>query len=1051
MNPQDLARRSKDPITWMAGNSVASNLLMLVLIVGGLYMALQIKQEVFPSFTQDRVRVSVSYSGASPEEVERGIILAIEQAVQGLDGVEEVNSTASEGSARVDIDVVDGTDLQQFYSDVKSEIEAINSFPEDAGDPKVVIPTRRREVVSYVLYGDQTEAVLREKAEDIRDLLLQDPGISQVELDGVRDLEIHVEVSQENLRRYGLTLSQIASQIRNAAIDLPGGSIKTDGGEILIRMKDSRDFAREYAKVSILTEASGARVTLGDIATISEGFTDSDSYSTFNGQRAIMIDVYRIGYQKPIEVAAAAKKLMVDVEAQLPKGISISLLYDRSEIFQQRADLMIRNGYIGLTLVFICLALFLEIRLAFWVSLGIPISIFGSFLLLSFTDFSINVMTMFAYIVTLGIVVDDAIVVGENIYYNRREGKSYFEAAIEGAKGMAMPVTFAVLTNVVAFMPLMFVEGTMGRIFKMIPVVVITVFLISLVESIFILPNHLSHQQSATPKGPFGVIYRGQQWFSRKFTRAVEKLYGPVLKFTLKNRYLVFAMGIATLIAVVGFVRSGRMGFELFPSVESDYAFVQAEFPVGTASWKITEVLEEITSSAKQVVSENGGDKLSRGIYANVREDTLSVRIFLTPPNERPLNTTEVTRIWRSQTGEMAGLENISFESDRGGPGSGRGLTVELSHRNIGTLEAAAADLAAELAFFNRVKDVDDGSASGKQQFDFHMKPEGERLGFRALDVAQQIRHAYFGVEALSLQRGRNDVKVLVRLPEKERVSEYSFNQFIVRTQDGTEAQLSDVVEIKRGRAFTTIKRRAGRRTIAVTANVTPRSAANMVLASAQQDMLPNLVKKYPGLTYSFQGRQAAMRESVKSLMFGLAMALVVIYALLAIPFRSFIQPIIIMICIPFGFVGVVMGHVILGYSLSVMSLFGFVALSGVVVNDSLIMIDSVNKRTLAGMEPFNAVHESGIFRFRPIMLTTLTTFCGLSPMIFESSRQAKFLIPMAISLGFGIVFATFITLLLVPNLYLIVEDIKNLFRFGKEPSNIEYNSETNPGAVETN
>ena len=1035
MKSTQARREAKGPISWMAGNSVAANLLMLTLVIGGLYMGLQIKQEVFPSFSQDRVRVTVSYPGASPEEVERGIILSIEQALQGLDGVDEINSTASEGLATVNVEVIDGTDLQQFYSDVKSEVDAISGFPEDADEPRVVIPTRRREVVSYALYGDLGEGVLREKAEEIQDLLLQNPGISQVELDGVRNLEIHVEVPQQNLRRYGLTLNQIAQQIRNAAVDLPGGSIKTDGGEILIRMKDSRDFAKEYSKVAIVTESSGARVTLGDIADISEGFTDSDSYSTFNGRRAVMIDVYRIGYQKPIEVATIAKAIMADVEAQLPEGMETALLRDRSNVFSQRANLLVKNGFIGLALVFICLALFLEARLAFWVSLGIPISIFGSFLLLSALDFSINVISMFAYIVTLGIVVDDAIVVGENIYYNRKEGKSFFEAAITGAKGMAMPVTFAILTNIVAFMPLMFVEGTMGRIFFQIPLVVITVLLISLIESLFVLPNHLSHDQKANPGGWYGVVYRGQQWFSRKFTLAVKEVYGPWLKLTLKNRYIVLAVGVATLIGITGFVQSGRMGFELFPRVESDFAFVSVTLPVGTASWKTAEVLDQIVSSAKQVVDENGGDKLSKGIYASVNENSISTRIFLTPPDERPLGTTEVTQKWRELTGEIPGLETISFESDRGGPGSGRGLTIELSHRNIDVLEKAAVDLANELSYFEMVKDVDDGSASGKQQLDFNMKPEGERLGFRAISVAQQIRHAYFGVEALSLQRGKNEVDVLVRLPENERVSEFAFNQFMIRTEDGTEAQLSDVVTIKRGRAFTTIKRRAAKRTLAVTANVTPRSAANIVLGSATKDVLPELVRKYPGLSYSFEGRQASMRNSVRSLMVGLGMAMIAIYALLAIPFRSFIQPIIIMICIPFGFVGVVMGHLMLGYSLSVMSLFGFVALSGVVVNDSLIMIDSVNKRRAAGMPSFQAVHESGIFRFRPILLTTMTTFCGLSPMIFESSRQAKFLIPMAISLGFGIVFATFITLLLVPNLYLIIEDIKNLLPFrSKEP-----------------
>jgi len=493
----------------------------------------------------------------------------------------------------------------------------------------------------------------------------------------------------------------------------------------------------------------------------------------------------------------------------------------------------------------------------------------------------------------------------------------------------------------------------------------------------------------------------------------------------------VIAVGLATLITAAGYAGSGRMGFELFPSVESDSAYAGIELPVGTPSSNISVVLNRVVDAAKQVVASSGGDQLSQGIFARVNENSIAVEIFLTPADQRPLNTTEVTNMWRQASGEIPGLESISFESDRGGPGNGKGLTIELSHRNIDQLNQAAAELDTAISFFNQVKDVDDGSAAGKQQFDFSMTPEGERLGFTAMSVATQIRNAYYGIEALNLQRGRNEVSVRVRLPESERVSEFSFNSFIVRTDDGTEALLKDVVNIKHGRAYTTIKRRAGRRTMSVTADVTPRSAANNVLTNAQQDLLPQLLKKYPGLSYSFEGRQAEMRDSVFSLVVGLGGALMLIYALLAIPFRSFLQPLIIMISIPFGFVGVILGHLALGYSLSVMTLFGFVALSGVVVNDSLIMIDTVNKQVAAGLSHREAIYQAGIIRFRPILLTTITTFCGLAPMVFETSRSAQFMIPMAVSLGFGILFATFITLILVPNLYMVIEDVKGIFHVG--------------------
>ena len=1024
--------RKKGAISWMAGNSVAANLLMIVLLVGGLLVGIQIKQEVFPEFSIDVVNVTVQYPGASPEEVERGIVLAVEEAIQGLDGVDEIRSTASEGAATISVEAVEGTDVRQLAMDIQAEVDTITSFPDEAETPVVAVASHRREVVAFALYGDQDEMTLREKAEEMRDMLLLDPNITQVDLEGVRDYEIHVEIPQENLRRYGLTMAEVASRIGNASVELPGGSLKTDGGEILVRMKERRDLAREYARLPIITHEDGSQVLLEDLAKIREGFSDSDQYATFDGRPAVRVEVYRIGYQTPIQVANAAKAKMEEFRAGLPDGIEVALVRDLSDVFQQRADLLLTNGYLGLSLVFILLALFLEIRLAFWVSMGIPISFLGAFLVLPLADFSINMISMFAFIITLGIVVDDAIVVGENIHYNRQNGMPYLEAAIQGAREIAMPVSFSVITNIIAFMPLYFIPGFMGKVFGLIPVVVIIVFSVSLVESLFILPAHLGHQKDRPPRGLIGWIEGRQQSFSRAFTRFVENYYGPFLYRVLRRRYLALALGLACLLITAGYVRSGRMGMEMFPKVESDYAYVTATLPYGVAPAKTAAVQKRLVDAARRVVAEKGGETISTGILAQVRENVVTIRIYLTSPDVRPYSTAEVTEAWRLATGEIPGLESLSFESDRGGPGSGKSLTVELSHRSVATLEEAAGRLARELTFFPRVTDIDDGSAQGKEQFDFQMKPEGERMGLQARDVALQVRHAFYGTTALKLLRGRNEVTVRVRLPEKDRESEYGLENLIVRAGNGQEALLRDVVFMERGRAYTTIGRRAGRRIMSVTADVIPRAMTNTVVESLKADVLPRLVEDYPGLAYSFEGRQADMQESVSGLMSGLLMALLGIYAMLAIPFRSFSQPIIIMASIPFGFVGVVLGHLIMGYSLSVMSLFGLVALAGVVVNDSLVMVDFANRRRAAGMKRLEAIRQSGIQRFRPIMLTTLTTFGGLAPMIFETSRQARFMIPMAISLGFGILFATFITLLLVPTLYMVLEDALDYFK--KEP-----------------
>ena len=1017
----------RGPLAWMAGHSVAANLLMAVFLVGGLFWALQIKKEVFPDFELDIVRITVPYPGASPEEVERGIVLAIEEAVNGLEGVEEITATASEGMGRVNVEIIEGENIERLAQDIKNEVDRITSFPEEAEEPRVVIAERRRSVVSLALYGNQSEWILREVAEDIRDRLLQDPDITQVEMEGVRNYEISIEISQATLRAHNLTLEEVAGRIRRASVELPAGAIKTESGDILVRMVERRDYGKEFAKIPIITANDGTQVLLEDMATIKDGFEETDNFATYNGQPAVKIQVFRVGDQTPISVSDAVRRQMETINQILPPGLSLEARNDRSEIYRQRMNLMLRNGYLGLCLVFILLAIFLEARLAFWVSLGIPISILGSFLFLTIIGSSINIISMFAFIVTLGIVVDDAIVVGENIYHHRQRGLAWFEAAVRGTREIAMPITFSVLTNMVAFAPMFFVSGFMGKVFIHIPFVVISVFAVSLIESLFILPAHIGHRRRSNPGGPIGLLMIQQARFSEFFGRFIRTRYGPFLDLALRNRYLTLSIGVALLIITVAYVKSGRMGFELFPKVESDYSLARAKLPFGTAVQKTDRIQRHLVEAARQVAQENGGEQLVRGIFSVVTGNLATVRVYLTPPDDRPISTAELTGLWRERVGKLSGLEFLKFESDAGGPGRGAAISVELSHRRIDVLEKASAELAAALAFFPTVTDIDDGFSPGKQQIDFQIKPEGRSLGLRSREVARQVRHAFYGAEALRQQRGRNEVKVMVRLPKEERVSEYNLEQMILRTPAGTEVPLKETVSIKRGRAYTTINRRNGRRIVTVAADVRPRSKTDQVLQSMMGDTLPALQKKYAGLTYSFEGRQADRRESMRSLMIGLMLALAVIYAMLSLPFNSFIQPLIIMLCIPFGIVGAVIGHLIMGYSLSVMSMFGVVALSGVVINGSLVLINFANLNRKAGMSAPEAVLSSAIQRFRPIMLTTLTTFGGLAPMIFETSRQARFLIPMAVSLGFGIVFATVITLVLVPCFYTVVEDLRQV------------------------
>ncbi|MCK5227505.1 MAG: efflux RND transporter permease subunit [Desulfobulbaceae bacterium] len=1018
----------KGPIAWMAGNSVAANLVMVFLLVGGFFYGTRIKQEVFPEFTRDQVDISVAYPGASPEEVEQGIVLPIEEAIGSINGIEEITSVANEGSGRITVEAVIDTDLQQLATDIKNEVDRISSFPEEAEDPLVIIPTRKRQVIELIVYGNQSRSVLRELTEMIRDQLLQDKEITQVELLGERPLEMSIEVPQDTLRRYNLKLSDIAAKVKSASIDLPGGTIKTKGGEILVRMTERRDYKDEFARIPIVTGINGAVVTLGEIAEISDSFEDTDQFLVYNTLPAIGIDVYRVGDQTPISVSDAVHKHMERLRKVLPDGVNVDTVNDRSEVFKQRIELLVRNGFLGLVLVFILLGIFLETRLAFWVTMGIPISFLGSLLFIPQFGISINMISLFAFIISLGIVVDDTIVIGENVYSYKQRGYNSFEAAIKGAREMAVPVTFAVITNIVTFMPLYFVPGTMGKIFSNIPVVVVCVFAISLFEALFVLPAHLGHQKEYR-SGIMYFIAKQQKKVSNGITALIRNVYGPFLKFSLRYRYISIAVGIITLMIFVAYVKSGRMGIIMFPKVESDFSYATVQLPVGAPVEETRKIHNRLLDSANKVIDEIGREEQVEGVLSYIDKNTTWIQVYMTIPEKRLVPTAEFTAKWRKTTGNLPGAESMKFLSDRGGPGSGAAITVELQHRDTEILKQASAELAEALNVFSIVSDIDDGFTPGKDQLDFTLKPVAYQLGLNPASVARELRNAYYGSEIIRQLRGRNEIKIMLRNPEHERKAEYYLEEMLITTPRGIKVPLNEVVEIKRGKAFTSIDRRNGRRAVSVTADVTPRSQADQVLEAITSETLPQLMKKYSGLNYSFEGRQSDRKESMGALARGMVIAMMVVYVLLAIIFRSYIQPMIIMISIPFGIVGAIIGHLIMGYDLSILSMFGIVALSGVVVNDSLVLINFANRRVKEEYSHFSAVISAGIQRFRPILLTTLTTFFGLMPMIFEQSRQAKFLIPMAISLGFGILFSTFIILILVPALYIITEDINYGFR----------------------
>lgn len=1035
----------KGPIAWMAQNHVAANLLMLFFLVGGFFFILQIQQEIFPVIELDVVRVSVRYPGAGPAEVEQGIILAIEEQVRSLDGVKRVTSTALENLGVVNIELILGEDQEKLLQDVKNAVDSIQSFPKDAEKPIVSLLKPRRQVISLIVYGNQDIRTVRDVAEQIRDQVLNLPGITLVDVTAVPPYLVAIEVPLEILRNYHLTLGKIASVIKDSALELPGGSVRTASGQVLLRTQERRDYARQYYDIPIIANPDGSNVFLGDIATLKDTFETTDQEAFFNGLPAVKIDIFRVGDQKPIEISTTIEDYVKELKSKLPEGMNIVTWNDRAQQYKDRIGLLIGNAQLGIILVFLLLSLFLEPRLAFWVTMGIPTSIMGSFIVIALVGASLNMVSLFAFIVTLGIVVDDAIMVGENIYQNREKGLTHLKASVLGTKEIAGPVFFAVLTNIIAFTPLLFVPGSTGKIFFQIPAVVIAVFSISLIESLFIIPAHLSKENE---KSKIITILSVPSHYMNNYVRIyINTYFHRQIHACLKHRYLTVSTALAVLIIFLGLIVGGYVTFSYLPRVDSDLVSAQITLPYGVPISESRKVEKQLVQAAQQTIKESGGEKISKGIFGQIGTQLgalgpssegfvttsgshiVGAQILLVPLDQRDVSGLEVSKKWQQNLGVIPGVESESFDATIV-RGSGLPINVELSHPDGKILEAVTKEVAKALENYHGVSQIDDSISKGKPQITFKIKPSARSTGLTSGDLARDVRSSFYGAEALRQQRGRHEVKVLVRLPKEDRESLESVEKLIINTPKGGEIPFVEAVDLKRDRAYTDIKRDNGRRVLVVTADVDEEKGnANQIIADLEKNVLSGLMERYPDLRYSLEGEQRAQNESLDYMIKGFIVALIAIYAVLAIPFKSYTQPLVVMISIPFGIVGAVFGHILLGYELSIISMFGLIALSGIVVNDSLVLLVTTNQlRSKELLPPIEALSLAAKQRFRPIMLTSLTTFLGLSPMIFEKSAQARFLVPMAISLGFGVIFATFITLLIVPAIYLILEDMKEQF-----------------------
>lgn len=1026
-------------LAWFAGNPVAANLLMLVCLVGGFLMLSNVRQEVFPEAVPEIVTIQVPYPGASPEEVEQGVLLAIEQAVQGIDGVKRVTATANESIGTVSVELITSTDGNIATADIKNAVDRIVSFPEDAEQPVVSLLAFREETISLILYGDVSEDALRHWGYSVRDDLLQDRRVTDVEVTEVRPLEVSIEVPEDELRRHNLSLPQVANVVRDASVELPGGGLRTEGGEVLVRTTERRDRGSEFEEIVVVAQPGGTQVALGDIATVIDGYQETDEAATYNGMPAVRVRVFRKGDQTPIDLSDAVREYVEGNADRLPEGVGIAIWNDTSEVFRDRIQLLLKNAYFGLLLVLVLLAIFLEVKLAFWVTLGIPVSFLGAVVLMPSFDVSFNMISLFAFILTLGIVVDDAIVVGESIYEKRQRGLKGLDAAIAGVREVARPVTFSIVTTLIAFIPMLFIPGVSGKFMRNVPLIVIAVLIFSLVESFFILPAHLAHDSGRRSGGLLGAVQRAQSAFSRAFDRLVETLYPRVVKPLLEVRYLTMALGFGVLLLTAGVVGSGMVRFSFLPRIESDNISCDLRMPYGTPIETTEAYTTALVDAARNVLDEHGGfENVSEGIYASIGTGSAggiggshltSVNIELVPIDDRPITTGEFAQLWRERVGEIPGAELLTFSFSTG-PGAGAPIEIRLSHQDVETLEASALALAEQLATYTGVVDIDSGVSPGKEQLDFTLTPEARTLGISERDLANQLRAAYFGAEAVRQQRGRDELRVYVRRPDEERRSEYFLETMLIRTPTGGEIPLNRAADIERSRAYTSITRVDMRRVISVTADVdSTLITANEVVLDLEENYRTQFVSRTPGLRWESAGEQEDQNETMEALSRGMLMAMFAMYALMAVAFRSYVQPIIIMIAIPFGLVGAIAGHVIMGYNLSLLSMFGIVALAGVVVNDTLLLVTAINTNREEGLSPFDAAIAAGTRRFRPILMTSLSTFLGLMPMLLETSVQARFLIPMAISLAFGVLLVTVIALVICPALYLILEDILGVVR----------------------
>jgi len=1035
----------KNIIAAFTKNRVFANIAMVLILMAGGLASLMVVRENNPSFSLDMIRIIVPFPGADPEAVEEGISQKIEEAIDGMEGIKQYTTYSNEGLAAAVVEVREDYDTFKILSNVRTRIESISTFPVQAERPIIEEMHIGEQVMLISLSGNMSERRLKEWAERIKDEIQQIPSVSQVNIMGIRGYEIGIEVSESRLREYGLTFSEVTDAIRRSNLNLAGGTIRTEGEEIRIRTMGKKYTGEELASVIIFAAPSGEAVTLDRLATIVDGFTETPTATKVNGEACLLLSVEKSNSEDALKISDVVKGYIEQKQQRLPEGMDLEMIIDLTDILRSQIHLLTKNGLIGLSIVFLSLWAFLNFRLAFWVGLGIPISLAGAMTVLWMVGGTINGNSLFGLIMVMGIIVDDAIVVGESIYVHRKQGASPIRASVEGLSEVALPVITAVTTSIVAFLPLMFVSGISGKFISIMPVVVITCLAVSLVECLILLPAHLSHlpdpNTAAISRNPLGRMLdrvhettsRGMEWF-------VENVYKPLLSQALRWRYVSVCVAISMLLIVSGLIQGGIIKFTALPEIDGFIVTANVRFPDGTPESVTVDALEQMDAALHRMNDKTetlSGDPLIQtrlsvlGRSLNEIEGGSGpnyggMQAILLDTEKRGIHSKDVTVLWEREIGSIPGATSLTFGGMQSGP-PGSPIEVWLRGHNMDDILEASDSLKERLYQYDGVYQIRSDYSAGKTEMRLRLKPEARNLGITVSDLAFQVNSGFYGSEAVRLQRGRDDVRVKVRYTAEERSRITNLEQIRIKTPGGQLLPLLSVADVSFEPGYSSITRTNGTRRVMVSADVDPARANAREIFADLAAFFRELEGRHPGVTVALQGEQEKMRDALGSLLISFPLAVIAIFTLVATMFRSYIQPFVIMFTVPFGMIGAVLGLLVFGYDLSLMSVFGMVALTGIVVNDAIILIERINENIAEGMSYFDAVIKGGARRFRPIFLTTLSTVGAMAPMILESNLLARLLIPMALAIAAGLIFATLLTLVLVPSLLAILNDARLL------------------------